>query len=150
MVNSEQTKHLLVSKVNSGINALEFQKTRILKKEFMPLGVPPTHDADFYMVILRRLFRIVEKTAKTDSSVANLKGKYQHLYSKIKVRDHFEHGVDCSEIPDEVPGIKFICCLVNSEQNPYVLSGNQKWFLKEDHKAILDLMNQFLQIFQTQ
>lgn len=135
-----------VAEVESMIRSLEFQKERILNQEVLNQNVKPTHDADFYMVILRRLFRTIEKKAKIDSSIANLKGKFQHLYEKIKIRDHFEHEVDYENIPHASPGIIVIGGLVINKTNPHIISGDKKWLLIDDHESMIDLMNQFLQI----
>ena len=77
------------SDIESEIRGLDFQRERIL--EFSPdnetNSPKPTHDADFYMVLLRRLYRRIEAAAKHDSKVANLKGKSSELCEKIKIRD---------------------------------------------------------------
>ncbi|MFZ1292436.1 MAG: hypothetical protein WAR79_20255 [Melioribacteraceae bacterium] len=147
MTDEERQTHLLISEVESGINALEFQKKRMLNYELLlNENVSPTHDADFYMVVLRRLFRIIEKYAKNDSSVANLKGKFQHLYEKIKIRDHFEHEVNYENFQQISPGIIVVCGLVNNQTNPHIVSGDKQWLLFDDHKSIIDLMNQFLRL----
>lgn len=74
-------KELFVSDVSSLIAGLELQRKRIfnlpqIKQSFL---ISPIHDVDFYVIILRRIFRKIEDVAKEDSRVANLKGKIKNF-----------------------------------------------------------------------
>jgi len=139
-----QNKLITISEVQSYINGIEFQKNRILNQSLQGADVSPTHDADFYMVILRRLYRIIEQHSETNSAVANLKGKFQHLYKKIKIRDHFEHEVNHKTFPQITPGITVVGGLVVNDTNPHIISGDQQWLLIDDHNSVIDLANQFV------
>jgi hypothetical protein len=72
-------------------------------KEPRDVYIDPLHDADFYFILLRRLYRIVEEEAKINSRVANLKGQYRDLYPKIHIRDHVEHMPDNWEKIEPLP-----------------------------------------------
>ena len=92
----EIEKMRFVSDVQSEVVALDFQRDRVLSggSSALPAGVCPTLDADFYMVLLRRLFRRIE-AVQHDSRVANLKGKFPDLHRKIKIRDHHIYHAAC-------------------------------------------------------
>jgi|GEM_PF-2615561 len=142
-------KELIISKIELGIKGLEFQKGRILRGEaYPPSLVSPVHDSDFYMVILRRLYRTLEKQAKINSSVANLKGKYQHLYKQIKLRDHYEHDIDMANFPTTPQVFKIITSVVITKNAPKIISGDKEWNLNKEHEEFILLMNQFLQIIK--
>ena len=82
----DRDKMLFQHEIESKLNSLEFQRERILNtphKELWEKKISPVHDVDFYVILLRRLFRQIENTATYDSRVANLKGKNTDLVKKI-------------------------------------------------------------------
>ena len=93
----EIAKNIYISGINSKLERLEFQRSRILPFDYKNLKANPGHDADFYMVLLRRLYREVEELSKIDSRVANLKGTYGKTVKKLKIRDHYEHKINYDE-----------------------------------------------------
>jgi len=146
--------------IKSKLNSLEFQRERILNtshEEFRKKKVSPIHDVDFYVILLRRLFRQLEDVATYDSRIANLKGKNTSLIKKIKIRDDFEHGVDLenmqsidiASLPSGTisapPGtnIKITTSLMNN----HIVSGDLKWDLEDDHIAFIKLMNDFFNLY---
>lgn len=150
-LNKERQKLLFLSEIESGIKRLDFQRKRILEWNFKNNfnGINVNHDADFYMILLRRLFRRIENIARRDSRVANLKGKFSYLYKKIKIRDHFEHEIDYKKIPQIYPGSGIICIggVVINKTNPHIISGDQKWLLNEDHENFKELLKEFISFF---
>lgn len=149
-------KMLFQHKIESKLNSLEFQRERIFNtshKELFKKKVSPIHDVDFYVILLRRLFRQLEDVATYDSRVANLKGKNTVLVKKIKIRDGFEHVVDLenmqltdvANLPSETisaplgTDIKISTSLMNN----HIVSGDLMWDLGDDHIAFIKLMNDF-------
>jgi hypothetical protein len=157
-MDSERNKAMFLSEINSGLNGLEFQRDRIFKPQSNGnIRISPVHDADFYVVLLRRLYRRVEETAGYDSRVANLKGKYKNLLEKIKIRDHFEHGVDLEKLPStdatQLPQLKFsvaaaianikiVTSVFINKDSAYIVSGNFKWDLYQDHETFIGLIRE--------
>jgi len=140
------------SDITNELNRLDFQRSRIIsyqnKTEFDPSKPNMiNHDADFYMVLLRRLYRQIEKTSRHDPKVANLKGKYKHLYKKIKIRDHFEHDFDINDLPYYSPSIKIMCGVVINETNPHITSGDQIWTLNDDHNSFKSLVEKYSKLY---
>ena len=82
-------KMKFLMKIKNNMDGLELQRSRISASS----GISAIHDVDYYMILLRRLYREIEETAKSDSRIANLKGKNKYLFLKIKMRDDFEHNV---------------------------------------------------------
>jgi len=148
MEEDERQKMLFSSEIESEIKGLDFQRERIF--EFFPNNKAnspnPTHDADFYMILLRRLYRRIED-AQHDSRVGNLKGKSQELHKKIKIRDHFEHEINLETFPQVAPGFTVIGGVVVNQTNPHIISGDQKWLLNEDHEKFKDLLMEFVQLY---
>ena len=151
---------LFQHEVESKLNSLEFQRKRILNtphKELWEKKISPVHDVDFYVILLRRLFRQIESTATYDSRVANLKGKNIDLVKKIKIRDDFEHGIDLENLlPVDVANlpagtisaplganIKIATSLMNDE----IVSGALKWSLNKDHQSFVQLMVEFVKLY---
>jgi len=137
------------SNIKNELNRLDFQRSRILSyNAWMDPSIPNVnHDADFYMVLLRRLFRNIEKTSRYDSRIANLKGRFERLYKKIKIRDHFEHDIDIKDIPEYSKNIKIMCSVVLNNTNPHIVSGDQIWTLNEDHDSFKTLVEQYIKLF---
>jgi hypothetical protein len=135
------------SEIQSEIVSLDFQRDRIMQSSSMQHnGLKPTHDADFYMVLLRRLYRRIEE-AQHDSRVANLKGKFSGLHKKIKIRDHFEHEVDLDNFPQYAPGIVIVGGLVINGDQSHIVSGDRKWFLIADHDQFKKLLADFANFY---
>lgn len=136
-----------VSEIQSEIVSLDFQRDRIMQPQnSQRTMVKPTHDADFYMVLLRRLYRRIEE-AQHDSRVANLKGKFSGLHKKIKIRDHFEHEVDLDNFPQYAPGIVIVGGLVINGDQSHIVSGDRKWFLFADHDQFKKLLADFANFY---
>lgn len=136
-----------VSEIQSEIASLDFQRDRIMQPQnFQHNEVKPTHDADFYMVLLRRLYRRIEE-AQHDSRVANMKGKFSNLHKKVKIRDHFEHEVDFNNFPQYAPGIVIVGGLVINGDQSHIVSGDRKWFLFADHDQFKKLLVNFLNFY---
>ncbi|AKM83921.1 TPA: hypothetical protein DCZ46_01145 [Candidatus Campbellbacteria bacterium] len=152
MLTEEDKKEIekirFMSEIKSEIRDLDFQRNRIF--EPFPNNDPkrprPTHDADFYMVLLRRLYRRIENE-QHDSRVGNLKGKFNGIHKKIKIRDHYEHNINYETFPQTTPGIIMIGCVVINETNPHIVSGNQQWLLKEDHEKFKKLLLEFAELY---
>ncbi|PJC30798.1 hypothetical protein CO051_04915 [Candidatus Roizmanbacteria bacterium CG_4_9_14_0_2_um_filter_39_13] len=137
-----------VFEIESKIRGLDFQRKRIF--EFFPNNDPespkPTHDADFYMVLLRRLYRRIENE-QYDSRVGNLKGRFSGLHKKIKIRDHYEHDINYKTFPHITPGIMIVCGVVINKTNPHIISGDKKWLLNEDHEKFKNLLSEFVKLY---
>jgi hypothetical protein len=136
-------KRRFISGIESDIEKLDFQHKRIFEFSLKTCGNP---DADYYMILLRRLYRIIE-SEQHDSRVGNLKGKFSNIHKKIKIRDHFEHEVDLDNFPHASQGIIVIGGVVINKTNPHIISGNQKWLLNEDHEKFKDLMRKFANLY---
>lgn len=149
----DQDKILFQSDIQTQLGDLELQRERIFSPLPTKLRASPVHDVDFYVIILRRLFRQLEEIARKDSRIANLKGQYRDLAQKIKIRDHFEHKVDGETIqPIDVsslpPGtisapaganIRISTSLMGRD----IISGNLTWNLDGDHMAFVELITKF-------
>ncbi|MFH1694651.1 MAG: hypothetical protein ABH880_02775 [Patescibacteria group bacterium] len=149
-MNDFQEKMIFQSGIEAEINGLNFQRERIFTKPEPNqdgIRVSPVHDADFYMILLRRLYRAIEKAAQYDSRIANLKGKYRELTKKIKIRDHFEHEVDMETIPALDGGIKVVTSVMINPTSPHIISGDQRWLLNEDHERFISLVKEFAELF---
>lgn len=147
---SEREKLIFNSDIEKKLKCLELQRDRVMNyqphqndQDFLL----PNHDADFYMVLLRRLYREIEKIAGTDSRVAHLKGQYKQLWPKIKIRDHFEHKVNVDELASIAPGIKIIRGVVINKTNPYIISGNQMWQLNDDHNTFIEMVQKMIKLY---
>jgi hypothetical protein len=153
--NLNQEKFLYVMTMETEVNGLIFQLERILKKSSHErLGkISPVHDVDFYLILLRRLLRKLEEVAKTDSRVANLKGKHKELFKKIKIRDHFEHGIDFETLPSvgnkEFPGIKVGSGtkIATSLIGNLIVSGDLHWDLFKDHTEFIDVILKMVDLY---
>lgn len=144
----EIEKMRFVFEIESEIRDLDFQRKRIF--EFLPdnnsARPKPTHDADFYMVLLRRLYRRIERE-RHDSRVGNLKGKFKGIHKKIKIRDDYEHDINYETFPQITPGIMIVGGVVMNKTNAHIVSGNQKWLLNEDHENFKKLLSEFAELY---
>jgi hypothetical protein len=149
----------LENDVEKLLERLEIQRERVLSSAQEMLDNPPNkpaidplHDADFYFVLLRRLYRIVQSEAKANSRVANLKGKYQDLYDKVKMRDHTEHPPGWEKLQDDFPSlhpgsaIKVVWSIIVNKDGVFITSGDQRWDFDKDHKRFLELFKKFLEL----
>jgi hypothetical protein len=155
----DREKTLFLNDIQSKINGLNFQRERIFAistKERFEKRISPVHDVDFYVIILRRLYRIIENVSSHDSRVANLKGRYNDLFKKIKIRDHFEHGVDIdgiaptviSDLPSgTISGSDSSIRITTSIVNNVIISGNFKWDLNVDHEIFIKIIKEFITFF---
>lgn len=158
-------KRLFSSEIESELNGLEFQKNRIIKSKSSEQMVSPVHDADFYVIILRRIYRRIENLATRDSRVANLKGKYRILAEKIKIRDHFEHGIDYGKLPptdvsdipeislsiaSEIANIKIGTSVFINKNSARIISGSFKWDLQKDHELFGKMIEEFVRLYPFQ
>ncbi len=135
------------SEIQSETACLDFQRDRIIQSPSINHnGIKPTHDADFYMVLLRRLYRRIED-AQHDSRVANLKGKFKDLHKKIKIRDHFEHEIDLDNFPQYSQGIFVVGGLVINGDQSHIVSGDKEWFLFADHDQFKNLLTDFSRLY---
>ena len=138
---NEKENPLFFYEMVSQISRLEYQKDRIFKElknqSYNPEFILAIHEADYYMVLLRRIYREIEKLTRHDSEVANFKGRNINLVKKIKIRDHFEHGVDFSKINGSFK-------IVTSIMDNKIVSGNFVWNLQEDHQKFIEMINDML------
>ncbi len=156
----DREKLLFEHDIQSKINGLNFQRERIYNtphKELWERKVSPVHDVDFYLIILRRLYRYIEKISSSDSRVANLKGKNKDLFTKIRIRDHFEHGVNLEELSPTLisnlphgtisapPGssVKITTSLMNN----VIVSENFQWDLNIDHDSFIKIIEEFTSLY---
>ena len=134
------------------IDGLELQRSRI----YHPSSKDQNHDSDYYMILIRRVYREIENAASMDSRIANLKGKYKDLLAKIKIRDHFEHNVE-TKIPlgiekaislgladaDSIGKIYVKTCVVQKNDSFSIVSGNIEWDLSKDHPTFIEAAEKF-------
>lgn len=146
-------KMRFLMKMKTSMDGLEIQRSRI----YDPAG---KHDAGYYMIFLRRLYREIEETAKSDSRIANLKGKNKHLYPKIKIRDDFEHNVekdlqidkkilvDRGIISKDSDGnIQIQTSLSRKGSSILIISGDQCWDLEKDHQDFCEIIEKYLKLY---
>ena len=141
-------KHLI--KIDKIIKRLEVQKTRILN---LPNKI---HDADYYTILLRRGYRIIEDEASKNPQIANLKGKNNNLFNKIKIRDHFEHNAKTkSELSNkELNNFRIVSAgsslninirtsiAQKKDVSISILSGNITWDLTKDHQSFIKILEE--------
>ena len=141
-------KMMFLSEIEHEIERLDFQRDRIFKHT-VSSKLGPNHDADFYMILLRRLYRRIEKVAKYDLNVKILKKRYSNLYKKIKIRDHFEHRDEFGnrKVKQYSQGIKVNCGIVINNTNSCIISGKSKWFLSIDHDKFKEILKKFVMLF---
>lgn len=156
----DREKILFEHDMQSKVNGLNFQRERIFNiphKELWEKKVSPIHDVDFYVILLRRLYRKIEDVSKHDSRVANLKGKHKELFNKVKIRDHFEHGVDIDDFfptpifslpkgiisAPEGTSIKISTSLMNN----VIVSGEFMWDLNTDHESFILVTKDFVDLY---
>jgi len=152
-------KDEFLSRIESELNRLEFQHSRIFENS---TSISPMHDADFYIVLLRRLYRQLEKVAGYDSRVANLNGEYRDLVVKIKIRDHFEHEIDLEKLQSTdvtgfpefknyvfpaIANVKIVTSVFINKDSAFIMSGNFKWDLYKDHKMFINLIKKFASFY---
>ena len=132
---------------------LSIQRRRLLtaaKKEGRRSSTSYTHhDMDYYLILARRLYRLVQNLAKEDSKTANIKGKkeYRNLYKKLKMRDHSEHPPrDFSKFPSITLGspIKAIHSIAVSNGKVVIFSGDQTWDMDEDDTRLVGLVREVI------
>lgn len=150
--NPEKMKFLM--KIKNFIHGLELQRSRIYE------SLSIVHDAGYYMILLRRLYREIEEIAKCDSRIANLKGKNKDLYKKIKMRDDFEHGVekdaqldkeiliDLGIISKNFSGnIRIQTSVHRKGDSISLISGNILWDMLRDHQIFLKMVKEFANLY---
>lgn len=148
------------SQMETALGSLEFQKQRIFQVPSIAihsLHVSPVHDVDFYLILLRRLYRQLEKISKYDSRVANLKGKNSALTAKIKIRDHFEHGLDLQQLPvsstkglpgvSSDSGLKIATSVFINQKDAFIVSGSFRWDLHKDHEQFIKIMGEMIKFY---
>jgi len=141
--------------IETEIKSLEFQRERIFSKIFLQAKerISPVHDVDFYLIILRRLYRQLEDIAATDSRVANLKGLNKDLLKRIKIRDHFEHGINFENLSPvgtrEFPGVKIgsNVKISTSLLGRLIVSGDLYWDLDKDHIEFVRVINEMIAFY---
>lgn len=142
--------------VKAEMEGLEIQRTRIsdiLSKYLV-------HDAGYYMIILRRIYREIEKKSAQDSRVANLKGKYKNLCKKIKMRDHFEHKAKSNAQADkqlltrlgiinkEVSGnIRIHCSVIKNSDSIFIVSEDLEWDMAKDHQTFIQMVDGYINLY---
>ena len=138
-------KQIKMRELEIDIRRLKFQRGRILGairrnyKQYWILG----HDSDFYLVLVRRLYRQIEKDSKTDSKVANLKGKYQSLFAKIKIRDSFEHDEDLNLKDSPIKVSRSLIILKQDNKlSVKIQSGIHQWDLESDHNLFIQAVKE--------
>ena len=144
-------------KIKKIISGLELQKLRIFNSS------SKIHDADYYIILLRRAYRIIEDFATKDSRVANFKGKNTNLFKKIKIREHFEHEIkpksrlnnkELSDFrivsPDSSLNIHIRTSLVQKNNSFSIVSGDIIWDLSEDHLAFIKKFDEFIKLYPFQ
>lgn len=152
----DQEKMKFLIKIKNSIDGLELQRSRICASS----GISAVHDAGYYMILLRRLYREIEEIAKCDSRIANLKGKNKGLYQKIKMRDDFEHGVeeevqldkeiliDLGIISKESSGnIRIQASVHRKGDSISIISGNILWDMSQDHQTFLKMVTEFVSLY---
>src|SRR3990167_6480044 len=122
----DRDKMLFQHEMESKLNSLKFQRERILNtphKELWEKKISPIHDVDFYVILLRRLFRQIESEATYDSRVANLPS-----------------GTISAPVG---ANIKIATSLMNDE----IVSGDLKWSLNKDHQLFIQLIIEFSNLY---
>lgn len=144
-----------VSEMQFKIDRLKLQRSRI----YEATGIYAVHDADFYIVLLRRMYRDIEETASSNSAVANLKGQHKEFLLKIKIRDDFEHPPETPSkadkkillekgiINEESTG-EFVIqtSIIRQNESILIVSGKNHWDLEDDHKQFLKLFEKFIDL----
>ena len=155
---SEKSKDIeFTMKIKKIISGLDLQRVRIFNYS------TKIHDVDYYTILLRRAYRIIEYYATKDSRVANLKGKNKNLLKKIKLRDHFEHEVKSESrlsnkklsdfrivSPDSHLNINITTSIVQTNNSFSILSGDIIWDLSEDHLAFIKILDEFIKLYPFQ
>lgn len=150
----DQEKMQFLMEIKNCIDGIELQRSRICAFQ------TAVHDAGYYMILVRRLYRKIEEKASCDSRVANFKGKHKGLCSKIKMRDDFEHDVinnlqldketlvGLGIISKESSGNIQIHTSVHKNRGSItIISGNIQWDMKQDHQAFLKMIEGFVNLY---
>jgi len=144
-----RTRQIILSDAEKDISKINFQKERILnafKKGYKRQWILH-HDADFYFILIRRLYRQIETESVTISKVANLKGKYKDLFKKIKIRDSYEHNEDLNLPSSNLKIVNSVMVnLTSGKITMKVLSGIYVWDLAADHEQFLKAFSEYIQL----
>jgi hypothetical protein len=152
----DKSKYEFLIEIKNHIDGLELQRSRI----YASSDISAVHDAGYYMILLRRIYREIEKMAEHDSRVANLKGKYRNLYPKIKIRDDFEHtvkkmaqidrktlielGITCKESSGNIFIQTSVC---KNADSILIISGDNLWDMSCDHQAFLNMVAEYVKLY---
>lgn len=107
-----------------------------------------SHEADYYFVLSRRAYRIMELLQQRESSVANLKGKNSNLLSKLAIRDLSEHWEGWDKFPPMSPNssIKGKNNFTINKDSLVFQSGSLEWDFYKDHTSFIQVLNDVLEI----
>lgn len=157
-----------IERLNSIILGLKVQKTRIQNNPKMILidNVPitSTHDADFYTIILRRVYRKIDKLAKELPEINKIHSENSEFFEKIRIRDHFDkmessNWEDVEKIGESnvdhlktfqnaiFPAIAKVIILPMVIENK-IISGPYEWDLEIDHTKLLKITNDVIAILK--
>jgi hypothetical protein len=152
----DQGKMKFLMKIKNSIDGLELQRSRICASS----GISAVHDAGYYMILLRRLYREIEEIAKCDSRIANLKGKNKGICQKIKMRDDFEHGVEKDvQLDKEIlidlgisskessGNVRIQTSVYKKGDSISIISGNILWDMSQDHQIFLKMVTEFVSLY---
>lgn len=139
----------------SFIDRLELQKERILTIPHR--GV---HDADFYTMILRRIYRRFGLLGARNKEIARILDKDKVYFNKIRIRDDFdkpekvskERTIEIKKLPKGfIHGegqVSMFTSVLIKDDNAFIVSGEFIWNLNEDHKKLLSIVDKVINIGQ--
>ncbi len=150
-----------MSQLEELIKRIKFQHDRITKeyKEFMKrlekkdydtgssiMG----HDADYYFILARRTYRLLELLTQVDGKIANLKGKNKALLAKLKIRDFSEHWEGWDRFPTINSGsiIKVSMEFKLNKDEIVLTSGNLEWNFIQEHARLIEILNEVLELIK--
>jgi len=147
-------KMTFLCEIENDLGGLELQRSRVYENRHA------VHDAGYYMILLRRLYRKIEDAAKRSSHVANFKGKFIKLFLKIKIRDDFEHGVKKDSLIDKKILIDYGIVSENSsgdiriqtsvlrrDDSICIVSDDKYWDLGNDHQSFCKIIEEFIGLY---
>ena len=83
----------------------DFQKERIFNAGSQRIKnntILAIHDIDFYLMLLRRIYRTISKLSEAYDSINAISKEHTAFFNKIYLRDHFDKGINFDKLPNVI------------------------------------------------
>jgi hypothetical protein len=159
-----------IIRLKSLLARLEAQRARIRNNPSADnvggTHITASHDADFYTILLRRVYRKINKLGEEITNIKNIRDENKSFLEKIWIRDHFDHvEADNWEVIKElgpskvghleayknsiVPMIANVT-IVASVIEDKIISGPYEWDLEKDHAQLNKIVEDTVLILEAE